>query len=187
MADGYFFLNGGKNNKHTTSNVNVSECFVDVCDVLSSQNNIKDLMRACGNGSCIGIYRCNSKRCQFQHDFQPSDKVVSTVTKRVYDCVVPPGTVYLNCHSSNLIYLITCSNCCLQYVGETVQKLNERFNFHKTGFRHPQKHGHCRILSEHFTIGKCKGAKYSVQILEKLETDGRGSHRGMDTQFTQLR
>ena len=32
-------------------------------------------------------------------------------------------------------YLITCNRRSLQYVGETVQKLNIRFNWHKTGFK----------------------------------------------------
>ena len=83
--------------------------------------------------------------------------------------------------------MITCSKCFLQYVGETALKLNERFNIHKTGFRHPHKHGHCRILSEHFTLGKCKGAKYTVQIIEKLEGNGRTKRGGLDAKSTQLR
>ena len=76
----------------------------------------------CGNGDLIGVKRCGSKRCLFQHKFFPKNKCISSVTFRDYDCIVPPGTIYLNCHSSNVIYLITCSKCSLQYVGETVQK-----------------------------------------------------------------
>lgn len=29
----------------------------------------------------------------------------------------------------------------MQYAGETVQKLIERFNMHRAGFKHPDKHG----------------------------------------------
>ena len=39
----------------------------------------------------------------------------------------------------NDIYLITCCKCSLQYVGETLQKLNERFNLQKTGLKAPLK------------------------------------------------
>ena len=35
------------------------------------------------------------------------------------------GTVYVECHSSSIIYLITCNKFFTQYIGETVQKLNE--------------------------------------------------------------
>ena len=97
-------------------------------------NDIKDLELACGNGSKYNITRCDSLRCKFKYEFYPRDKMVSSVTKRSYDCIIPPGTISLNCHTSNVIYLITCEQCFLQYVGETVQKLNERFNLHKTGF-----------------------------------------------------
>lgn len=33
----------------------------------------------------------------------------------------------------------------LRYNGETVQKLNERFNLHHAGSEHPFKHGHGKI------------------------------------------
>ena len=39
----------------------------------------------------------------------------------------------------NDMYLITCCKCSLQYVGETLQKLNERFNLQKTGLKAPFK------------------------------------------------
>ena len=74
-----------------------------------------------GNGSSSHVFRCNSKRCLFQKKFFPQDKIISTTTNRIYNCIVPPGTVYLNDHSSNVIYLITCNKCKLQYVGETLK------------------------------------------------------------------
>ena len=162
-------------------------CSVSINDISSPNNKVEDLFKTCGNGSNKHIFRCQSKRCKFQFDFLPSDRILSTSTKRFYDCIIVPGTVYLDCHSANVIYLITCSKCFLQYVGETAQKLNERFNLHITGFRHPKKHGHCRVLTEHFTTGKCKGAKYTVQIIEKLEGNGRTERGGLDAKSTQLR
>ena len=137
-------------------------------------------MKACGNGALNNIHRCQDKRCKFQFDFFPSDKFFSSVTKRVYDIVIPPATSFLNCHSANTVYLITCNKCYLQYVGETAQKLNERFNGHKTGFRHPNKHGHCKILSDHFSKGICSGSSYKMQIIEKLEDNGRTERWALD-------
>ena len=162
-------------------------CSVSINDISSPHNKVEDLFKACGNGSNNNMFRCKSKRCKFQFDFLPSDRILSSSTKRFYDCVIVPGTVYLDCHSANVIYLITCTKCYLQYVGETVQQLNERVNFHMSGLRHPKKHGHCRILTEHFTTGKCKGAKYKVQIIEKLEGNGRTERGGLDAKSTQIR
>ena len=142
----------------------------------TNSNNSVDL----GNGSDKHIHKCGSKRCQFQNKFVPISKIQSTTTKRVYECIVPPGTIYINCHSSNIIYLVTCCKCGLQYVGETCQKLNKRFNWHMSCFKNPQKYSYCRILNSHFTEGHCKGAKYTVSILEKMEGTGRTDRDTMD-------
>ena len=56
----------------------------------------------------------------------------------MYDWVTN-GFVYINCHSSNLVYLLTCDNCGLQYVGETVQKLSERFSGQRAGLKMPEE------------------------------------------------
>ena len=98
------------------------------------------VQKACGNGINSNIFRCNTNRCKFQLDFYPSDKVVSSITNRIYDCVTLAGTMYLNCHSVNVNYLINCCWCLLRYIGETMQILTERFKSHKTGFKHPLKH-----------------------------------------------
>ena len=52
----------------------------------------------------------------------------------------------------------------MQYVCETAQKVNERFNGHITGFKHLDIYGICKIISCHFDEGN-----YNVKILEKLE------------------
>ena len=41
----------------------------------------------------------------------------------------------LNCYTSNCIYLITCCRCGLQYVGETVKSLRDRFSGHRAGMK----------------------------------------------------
>ena len=61
-------------------------------------------LKACSNGINSNKFGCNPKNFKFQLDFYPSDKVVYSVTKRMYDCVTPPKTIYLNCHSSYNIY-----------------------------------------------------------------------------------
>jgi hypothetical protein len=37
-----------------------------------------------------------------------------------------------NCNSQNIVYMLACGHCGLQYIGETCRKLRERFNDHKS-------------------------------------------------------
>ena len=94
-----------------------------------NERSVDDLWELCGDGKDKGIHKCKSKLCKLRDNFDPSDRVVSSSTQRVYDVVVPPGSINLNCNSSNLIYLLTCTKCSLQYVGETIQGLNQRLEF----------------------------------------------------------
>ena len=80
------------------------------------QNNFEDL----GDGDKLKIFKCKSTRCGLKNQFIARDKTISTCSKRIYDCITLPGTIYVDCHSANLIYLLTCCTCGLQYVEETV-------------------------------------------------------------------
>ena len=42
------------------------------------------------------------------------------------------------------------------------------------------KSNSCKWLAEHFSTGICKNAKYSVQIIEKWQGNGRTSHGAID-------
>ena len=107
-------------------------------------------------------------------------KIKFEVQLRIYDCIAPAGTTYLDCHFANLICLVFFSNFNLQHVLETVWKLNERITGHKTGFRNPSKHRNCQILCKHFTFKTCNGAKYQTPIIEKLPGNRRTNRGSMD-------
>lgn len=70
-----------------------------------------------------------------------------------------------------------------QYVNETLQKLNERFNLYKTVFKHPLKNGYCKIVHDHFTQIICKGTKYWVQIIESIQGDVNNKRGAIDLSF----
>ena len=74
--------------------------------------------------------------------------------------------IFLICYSGNIIYLTTCNQCYLQYVGEITQKLNERLNWHKSGFSYPLKYRHCHVPSDYFDKGMCKEASFKIQMIE---------------------
>ena len=145
------------------------------------------LAEQCGDGTSLCILRCKNKTCKLSSLFFPRDLVFRSTTHRLYDCIVPPGTTYVDCMSSNVVYRLTCDNCSLQYVGETVQTLNQRYTAHRNGFSNPEKYGVCRILTEHFTSGPCKNSTYKVQILEKIPGNGRTARNAIDATSKKLR
>ena len=75
----------------------------------------------------------------------------------------------------------------MQYVGETVQTLAERFGKYRYELNSPEKSGRCRIFANHFTKGSCKDADYTVQIIEKLEGSGRTARNAIDPSETAKR
>ena len=86
-------------------------------DIFSHRNNIKDLEMICSNGSNVNIFKCKRKICKFKSEFCPVDTIVRSTVKRIFECTTLPGTIYLDCRSSNVIYLITCLRCHFSVLG----------------------------------------------------------------------
>ena len=94
----------------------------------NNSNNNVDAFTNLSDDSLYHILRCGSKCCEFQNKLVPVSNILSTIINGLYKYIVPAGSTYRNDHSSNLVYLITCNKCKFQYVGETSQNLNKRFN-----------------------------------------------------------
>ena len=166
---------------------NTSSCSVQFNDI-KSRPNIRYDKRDLGDGSAINIKSCTSKKCiEFCPRFLPSNRIYSTVTGRYIDCVNEMFPHVVDCNSVNVIYVITCANCYLQYVGETVGLLNVRFCIHRAVMRGKSYTDSCKRLRQHFTSGCCKGAEYFVQVAERLVGDGRLADGVIDPEFTKLR
>ena len=156
--------------------------------VNSPSTSIESLENMCGDGLNTKIKKHNSKHgCKLCDQLSTKDHFVSSSTHRVYEAAIPPDIPSCNCNSANVIYLITCRKCRLQYVGETAQKLRERIRHHNTCINHPEKDNTCRILSEHFSKGLCKNATYTVHIIEKLHGSGRHEGGEIDSAITTVR
>ena len=62
-------------------------CTVKLNTICSPANYIKVLQKTLGNTIYRNMLKCSTGRCKFQFIFYPSDKVVRSVTKTMYDCV----------------------------------------------------------------------------------------------------
>ena len=151
--------------------------------VNSPSTSVLSLEHSCNETGSSKTKLCKnttSKGCHLCHVLLTREKFVSSSTHRIYHPVIPDDVDYVDCKCDNLIYLITCRKCRLQYVGETVQLIRERIGKHGSCIKNPSGDHHCRILNEHFSTGLCKGATFSVQIIEKLSGSGRDESGKVD-------
>ena len=86
--------------------------------------------------------------------------VKSNNTGRIYHAI-DVDIRHVHCKLQNDIYVLCCSSCLVQYVGESIIPVHKRMNIHRTS-----KTG-CEIAIDHFT-NVCPGATFSVQIIEIL-------------------
>ena len=121
------------------------------------------------------VHKCNSKhKCALCVNLKPGDSFHSSLTHRKYVIKCNDKIINtLNCSTSNFMYLITCCRCGLQYVGETIQSLRDRFSGHRTSMKKPFADNKYKILSKHFGVGLCRNAYYIVNITEKSSGSGR--------------
>ena len=125
-----------------------------------SSTSVEFLLSEGGDGGLTKFKKCNSNKCILANSFfKPTDKIVISVTHRTYSFTNYEKS-YATCNLSNIIYLIPCSNCFMQYAGETAQQLNIRFATHRASMSGKIRPNSCKWLAEHFSTGQCKNAKY---------------------------
>ena len=128
---------------------------------------VEFLFSACGDEVSTKFKKCNSNKCLVVNSlFKRTDKIFSSVTHRTYSFINYEKS-YVTCNYSNLIFLITCSNCFVQYVRETAQEVNVKFATHRASMNGKIRLNSFNWLAEHFPTEMCKNAKYSVQIIGK--------------------
>ena len=69
-------------------------------------------------------------RCTYCPRIKKVDKITSFYSKKTYLCKNLPSKACITCELSNLIYLISCKKCGLQYVGETKRPFRSRIYEH---------------------------------------------------------
>ena len=103
--------------------------------------------------------RCAKSNCMICPFIKSSSTFKSTVTGKVYD-------IYhkYNCLSYNVIYLVTCDTCDIQYVGHTTQKLSQRFR----DYCYRDSDGITKTMDNHFNDYKCYRNDIRIQIIDHV-------------------
>ena len=124
------------------------------------------------------LRKCSDRRCMTCPKLNISKTFISNVTNKEYKVINHTGED-LDCHSQNIIYLLFCSSCNIQYVGETAYPMHLRMNQHRRS-----KCG-CEHVIHHNTEF-CKDHNFTYQIIEKLP--GTGYTNGqLDPNMTKIR
>ena len=98
-----------------------------------------------------GAFRCHSngcKTCPFITEGATSYTFFSTNEQRHI-------RHHITCSSSNLVYLIQCNKCNVQYIGETKRHLSDRFGEHSRAIEKAiakQQNDQPTAVADHFTL-----------------------------------
>ena len=102
-----------------------------------------------------GNFRCEARRCKTCPILVATDTFASSMTGEHFKL-----KLRASCKTTNVIYLIQCRRCGLQYVGETGQPLHSRMNSHRFDIAH----GHIdeSPVAAHFTSDRAGGSKKTL-------------------------
>ena len=117
-----------------------------------------------------GTTRCVNTRCRVCEYITPSQFIRSRVNCKSFKT---KGNI--NCKTSNIIYLITCNLCGLQYVGETSRTLADRVNTHLSCIRT----GKDTPVALHFNSAGHSLSHVTFKGIEKMESNSSDSTRKM--------
>ena len=90
---------------------------------------------------------CNLPHCPTCEYFETRSEITSSATKQGFKI-----QSNMNCNSNNLIYLIECDNCGLQYIGQTKRSLRHRFHNHRYDILNDRK----TSVANHFNQLRCE-------------------------------
>ena len=116
--------------------------------------------------------RCQRQRCVTCDIFEEGAEFRSTMTDDIYR-TINKRNCPLNCATENVIYLIECMHCKIQYVGETCQQLSHRLSDHRSRIRTHNTRKKETLLIEHFTTGMCAGRGFTARIIETMKKDAK--------------
>ena len=106
-----------------------------------------------------GNYPCGAPKCKTCLILMVTDEFSSHVFKVKFRA---------SCKSSNVIYLITCRRCGLQYVGETGQPLHLRVNGHRHDITHRKTDE--SPVAKHFNSGIHTESDMAVMAIELVRS-----------------
>ena len=113
-----------------------------------------------------GSFRCNKncRTCPYITPGLTTYTFISTGETR-------PIKSHLTCDTKNVIYMIQCNRCNLQYIGRTKQRLKTRFNVHRRTVDNPLSKSEPTPLAKHFMSPDHTEKDMQLIPIEKIFSD----------------
>ena len=124
---------------------------------------------------------CGKMRCRTCLNIQSTTTYTSTTYNHTHQLKFS-----LNCQSSNIIYLIHCKRCSLQYIGETGTKLRERVNNHRSCIKLNTKLLNKTPISIHFNSPNHSMDDFTITPLESMTEDSKSDRLERETYYQLL-
>ncbi len=122
------------------------------------------------NPNYVSINKCTRHSCDTCDKLYTGCQVTSYFNNYRRNTKCHSFATHLSCDSKNVVYLLTCATCGLQYVGETKRALRTRIYEHHRSARNPGT-ANCKIMASHFANTPCSQYGFNVTILEKIRDD----------------
>lgn len=119
-----------------------------------------------------GFNRCTSIRCQMCLKFIKSNGII-TSTKNNQTFLI---NKQFTCISRNVIYVITCTKCNIQYVGETNQTLRDRLNNHLSNIKTKK----ITPIANHFNTTEHKISDLVIQPVDEPPENNEETRRKLE-------
>ena len=110
-----------------------------------------------------------SVRCKTCKHISQGSTFTSNVTKKSYGVIT--HSTSMTCTSDNVVYLISCNKCGIQYVGETSQKLRNRLNNHRSSLKRLTN----LYLYHHFSSDGHSGDDICIMPIEEIPASDRAN------------
>ena len=127
--------------------------------------------------SIPGMHKCNKARCNICPFVKQTKEAKATKIKKTV-----PLTREYNCQTHNLVYLVTCTKCAQQYVGETKHTLAHRGNQHLGYIRNKNMK---QATGRHFNKKGHKIEHFTIQVLESINTPDAMYRKNRESLFIQ--
>ena len=113
-----------------------------------------------------GFLFCNRTDCRYCPLLNKSGSIYCPITDSTHECMKK-----ISYRSSNLIYAITCKRCGIQYVGQTLLRIKDRFVHH---FRDIEVADKEKSVGKHFSQDNHNGIKdVQISVLEFIKKPPR--------------
>jgi hypothetical protein len=108
-----------------------------------------------------GANSCNRPRCSHCKNINKGTQFTSHNTGETFNL-----RCNTTCKSDNVIYLITCTECNLQYVGQTSQQVSKRMNSHRFDVNNFTDPAFSSLVASHFNSNKHSLSNFSFMPID---------------------